>query len=125
MSGADFLLMPSLYEPCGLAQMRAQLYGTVPVARRVGGLADTIDDGITGFLFDAYSPEALERAVERALKIYNQADEWQRLARRAMNRGFSWRHSTERYTQIYRRALAQRGVRQSTDIGAMNSECRL
>jgi starch synthase len=125
MSGADFLLMPSLYEPCGLAQMRAQLYGTVPVARRVGGLADTIDDGISGFLFDDYSPEALERAVERALKVYDQADAWRRVVRTAMNRGFSWRHSTERYTQTYRSALALRGVRPPTDIGAVNSECVL
>lgn len=125
MSGADFLLMPSLYEPCGLAQMRAQVYGTVPVARRVGGLADTIDDGITGFLFDAYSPEALERVVERALKVYNQADAWQRVVRAAMSRAFGWRRSTERYTQTYRSALALRGVRQRTGTGALNSEAVL
>src|SRR5204862_4697806 len=65
LAGADFLMMPSLYEPCGLTQMRAQLYGALPVARRVGGLADTIDEGVTGILYDAYSPEALDRAVQR------------------------------------------------------------
>ena len=59
MAGADMFLVPSLYEPCGLTQMRAQRYGTIPVARRVGGLADTIEDGVTGFLFDDYTAEAL------------------------------------------------------------------
>src|SRR5437899_2783707 len=54
LSGADLLLMPSLYEPCGLTQMRAQRYGTVPVARRVGGLLDSITDGETGIMFDEY-----------------------------------------------------------------------
>ena len=57
MAGADIFLMPSLYEPCGLTQMRAQRYGALPVVRRVGGLADTIEDGVTGFLFDEYTPE--------------------------------------------------------------------
>src|SRR4029077_9009085 len=59
LPGADALLMPSLYEPCGLTQMRAQRYGAAPVARRVGGLSDSISDGETGFLFDEYTPAAL------------------------------------------------------------------
>src|SRR5258705_12007047 len=66
LAGADALLMPSQYEPCGLTQMRAQHYGTVPVARRVGGLTDSITDGVTGFPFDEYTPESLEQAVGRA-----------------------------------------------------------
>jgi len=60
LAGADALLMPSLYEPCGLTQLRAQRYGAIPVARRVGCLGDSIGDGVTGFLFDAYTPAALE-----------------------------------------------------------------
>ena len=67
MAGADIFLMPSLYEPCGLTQMRAQRYGAPPIVRRVGGLADTVDDGVTGFSFDAYTPEAFEEAGLRAL----------------------------------------------------------
>ena len=66
LAGADMCLMPSQYEPCGLTQMRAQRYGTIPVARRVGGLADTIEDGVTGFLFDDYTPADFMRAVMRA-----------------------------------------------------------
>src|SRR5438552_15035509 len=68
LAGADMLLMPSLYEPCGLTQMRAQLYGTIPVARRVGGLTDTIEDGASGCLFGEYSPEALGRATVQAIE---------------------------------------------------------
>lgn len=113
MAGADILLMPSLYEPCGLTQMRAQLYGTLPVARRVGGLADTIHDGVTGFLFDDYSPEALQRATGRAIDFYNQSDAWQRMMRRAMMRGFDWPRSGERYARTYRHALAYHSARKT------------
>ena len=70
MAGADIFLMPSLYEPCGLTQMRAQRYGALPVVRRVGGLADTVEDGVTGFLFDAYIPDAFQDAAFRALECY-------------------------------------------------------
>ncbi|MEO8449995.1 MAG: glycogen/starch synthase [Gemmatimonadota bacterium] len=107
MAGADLLLMPSLYEPCGLAQLRAQLYGTVPVARRVGGLADTIEDGVTGFLFHEYSPDALDRAARRAIEVYNQSDAWPRVMRAAMTRGAGWRRSGERYKETYRLAVAR------------------
>ena len=64
LGGADALLMPSFYEPCGLTQMRAQRYGTIPIARRVGGLADTIEDGASGFLFNDYSCEALVASLQ-------------------------------------------------------------
>ncbi|MGH7528912.1 MAG: glycogen synthase, partial [Gemmatimonadales bacterium] len=70
LAGADFLVMPSLYEPCGLTQMRAQRYGALPLARRVGGLADTIADGETGILYEAYSPAAFDAAVQRAVRLY-------------------------------------------------------
>ncbi len=62
MAGADIFLMPSLYEPCGLTQMRAQRYGAPPIVRRVGGLADTVEDGVTGFAFDGYTAEAFQEA---------------------------------------------------------------
>ncbi len=69
MAGADIFLMPSLYEPCGLTQMRAQRYGSPPIVRNVGGLADTVEDGVTGFSFEAYTPEAFEEAGFRAIRL--------------------------------------------------------
>ncbi|HEV2750467.1 MAG TPA: glycogen/starch synthase [Gemmatimonadales bacterium] len=106
LAGADLLLMPSLYEPCGLTQMRAQRYGTIPVARRVGGLRDSIADGETGLLFDEYAPEAFERAIERALSSYGDRAVWRPLVRRAMAQQFGWSVSADRYLELYRRALA-------------------
>jgi starch synthase len=108
LGGADMLLMPSLYEPCGITQMRAQRYGALPVARRVGGLADTIEDGTTGFLFDAYRPDALRAALERALAAYEDRWVWYGHMRDAMRRDFGWPCSVEAYRNVYRRALARR-----------------
>ncbi len=82
--------MPSQYEPCGLTQMRAQRYGALPVVRRVGGLADTVDDRITGFMFDEYQPWALEEAVQYALDLYEDREAWEARVREAMSRDFSW-----------------------------------
>jgi starch synthase len=100
--------MPSLYEPCGLTQMRALRYGTIPVARRVGGLTDTIEDGVTGFLFEEYSAAALQRAVKRALRGYVNRFAWQVMMREAMARDFGWPRSTSRYLDVYRRAAGGR-----------------
>jgi starch synthase len=108
LAGADLLLMPSLYEPCGLTQMRAQRYGTIPVARRVGGLLDSIADGETGFLFTEYAPAALEGAVGRALARYHERAAWRAMVRRAMELPLSWEGSAARYLDVYRRALARR-----------------
>jgi starch synthase len=105
MAGADFLLMPCQYEPCGLTQMRSQRYGAIPVVRRVGGLADTVDDGITGFVFEPYHAEGLLGAALRGLDCYVNAGEWARLSRNAMSRDFGWERSVERYLQVYRLAL--------------------
>jgi starch synthase len=112
LAGADFLMMPSLYEPCGLTQMRAQLYGALPVARRVGGLADTIEDGVTGILYDAYSPDAFDRAVERAVTLYQDRSWFIELAKGAMRKDFSWRQPAEAYAAVYRRAAAARAIPQ-------------
>lgn len=106
MAGADIFLMPSLYEPCGLTQMRAQRYGSPPVVRRVGGLADTVDDGLTGFSFDAYTPMAFEDAGLRALAAYADSTKWQAMMRRAMARDFGWERAVDTYLDVYRRALA-------------------
>ena len=105
LAGADMCLMPSLYEPCGLTQMRAQRYGTIPIARRVGGLADTIEDGVTGFLFDDYTPEDFTRAVMRAIDQFEEPDGWLAMIRTAMSRDFGWEQSAMKYLNVYRRVM--------------------
>ncbi len=106
MSGADIFLVPSQYEPCGLTQMTAQRYGTIPVARRVGGLADTVADGETGFLFDAYAPGALAAAVEEAVDTYRTPALWAWMVEHAVERDFGWDRSAAAYAAVYRRVLA-------------------
>ncbi|HEY4100714.1 MAG TPA: glycogen/starch synthase [Gemmatimonadales bacterium] len=106
IAGADLYLMPSQYEPCGLTQMRAQRYGTIPVARRVGGLADTIDDGVTGFLFEAFDERAVVGGVWRAMTEHRSASAWREMQREAMSRDFGWDRVAERYIDIYVRAIA-------------------
>jgi len=106
MAGADIFLVPSLYEPCGLTQMSSQRYGTLPVARRVGGLADTIEDGETGFLFDEYTPAALSEAVGEAVDTYETPARWAWLVEHAIERDFSWEQSAAEFAAIYRRVLA-------------------
>ncbi len=109
MAGADIFLMPSLYEPCGLTQMRAQRYGSPPIVRNVGGLADTVEDGLTGFSFDTYTPTAFEDAGFRALARYDDSAKWTAMMRRGMARDFSWERSVATYIDVYRRALAWSG----------------
>lgn len=108
MAGADLFLMPSQYEPCGLTQMRAQRYGTIPVARRVGGLADTIDDGVSGFLFDAFDERALAGGMWRALTEHAAPRAWREMQDEAMRRDFGWDGVAETYDDIYARAIAWR-----------------
>lgn len=111
LAGADMLLMPCLYEPCGLTQMRAQRYGTIPVARRVGGLADTIEDGVTGFLFDEYDSAALAETVTRAVKTYRKPKAWRTMIQQALARDFSWERSEAKYLEVYRRVVESRHPR--------------
>lgn len=112
LAGADLLLMPSLYEPCGLTQMRAQRYGTIPVARAVGGLRDTIRDGVTGFLFDEYESAALARAVRRALEHRADADAWRAMMRTAMAQRFGWEDTVAAFEAVYGGARAARALAQ-------------
>lgn len=112
MAGADMFLMPSQYEPCGLTQMRAQRYGALPIGRRVGGIADTVEDDATGFLFDEYTAGAMDWAMSRALVRFSDPASWELRMRTAMSRDFGWERAAERYAQLYRRARAiarQRG----------------
>jgi starch synthase len=85
--------------------MRAQRYGSLPIARRVGGLADTIEDGATGFLFDAYDPLSLEKAAFRALEQFGRRARWTAMMRAAMARDFSWERSVAAYDAVYRRVV--------------------
>ena len=107
LAGADMVVIPSRYEPCGLTQMRAQRYGAIPIARRVGGLADSVCDGVTGFLFDEYSTPALVGALTRGLEAYAHPTVWERYTRAAMAQDFAWDRSVERYRDVYRDALAR------------------
>lgn len=111
-AGADVFLMPSRFEPCGLSQMISLRYGTIPVVREVGGLADTITNyneqtGTgNGFSFKPYEPGAFLEAIKRALKIYRQQPEqWRRLMIRAMQSDFSWDRSAGEYVKLYRKAM--------------------
>ena len=106
-AGADLFLMPSRYEPCGLNQMYSQRYGTPPVARATGGLIDTVEDGVTGFLFEEASKEALIAAVRRALAAYADPARWRRLQRAAMERDFSWSAAARRYASLYLQLATQ------------------
>jgi starch synthase len=105
-AGSDFFLMPSLYEPCGLGQMIAQRYGTPPVVRRTGGLADTVEDGRTGFTFDEPAVGPLMEAVSRATAVW-QARGWVSLVRRCMRLDWSWARSAQQYEHVYRSATGR------------------
>jgi starch synthase len=104
-AGADLFLMPSRYEPCGLGQMIAQRYGTPPVARRTGGITDTVHDQATGFLFDEAAPHALVDAVQRARTLMG-GPEWRALQLRCMQQDHSWGRSAAAYVDAYLLAMA-------------------
>jgi starch synthase len=97
-----------MYEPCGLTQMRAQRYGALPLARRVGGLADTVEDGVTGFLFDEYTAASFLAGAARAVHAYGNPPTWQAMQRAAMARDFGWDRAEARYRVVYQFALDRR-----------------
>ncbi len=104
--GADIFLMPSLYEPCGLAQLIAMRYGCVPIVRAVGGLKDTVHDGYNGFTFKAYSIQALKQAVQRAITIYHhQPKQWRALIQNGLTGSYDWDRSAKTYAILYQKIL--------------------
>ena len=107
-AGSDFFLLPSLYEPCGLGQMIALRYGTIPIVREIGGLADTVTEFNAvsatgnGFVFQDYKPEALVDAMKRAIKVFKKKKEMQSLQKNAFACDFSWEASAKKYVELYK-----------------------
>ena len=102
-AGADLFLMPSRFEPCGLNQMYSQRYGTPPVVRATGGLADTVTEGRTGFVFERAESGALVDAVRRAVGVWRDPARWRRIQRAGMQRDFSWSAAARQYASLYSR----------------------
>ena len=114
-AGSDFLVMPSRYEPCGLSQMYAMKYGTLPIVRATGGLKDSVDQYVegeasgTGFLFEQASPDALYYAIGWACSTYyDRRDEYKKIQQNAMLRDFSWEVSAKTYESLYKWAIDTR-----------------
>lgn len=123
-AGTDMFLMPSRFEPCGLGQMIAMRYGSVPIVRRTGGLADTVEDydsrsgGGSGFVFEAYDGLALHAAVVRAVEIYRHPEIWRGLMRRGMGKDYSWGASAQKYVDLYRQALRTAAEERAAQVAA-------
>jgi starch synthase len=109
-AGADIFLMPSRFEPCGLNQMYSQRYGTIPIVRKTGGLADTVVDTLpetitnqtaSGIVFNEASSGALLEAIKRTLILYGSTDTWKKMQTNAMKKDFSWQRSAEQYLALY------------------------
>ena len=111
-AASDLFLMPSRYEPCGLNQMYSLRYGTVPIVRRTGGLADSVEQYApasgagTGIVFNDFDVQALTWALNSALDLYAQPAHWTRMMRNAMQRDFSWQRQGEQYVALYRQLIA-------------------
>ena len=121
-AGSDIFLMPSRFEPCGLNQMYSLRYGTVPVVRRVGGLADSVVDtteetlkagSATGFVFDDYSGDALAETIDRAVEHFSQQEVWKQIVKAGMSADWSWSRSAAHYCDVYRKAKERRHHRQA------------
>jgi len=113
-AGADALLVPSKFEPCGIVQLQAMRYGCVPIVRKTGGLADTVEDFNpqqetgTGFVFEKYEPLALYTAIVRAYTIFSTKNIWMRLVARAMKEDFSWLKSAKKYLELFNMLLKEK-----------------
>ncbi len=110
-AGSDIFLMPSLFEPCGLGQLISLRYGTIPIVRSVGGLADTIKnfeqgkkEG-NGFTFEKYNSLELLKTIERCIEVYHQKDIWGSLVKGVMKLDFSWNKQADKYKELYSKAL--------------------
>jgi starch synthase len=104
-AGVDLFLMPSRFEPCGLGQMIAMRYGAIPIVRKTGGLAETVENKKTGFVFEKYEKEALLRSLKEALNFYQDKNKWRELIEEAMKKDFSWQRSAEKYLELYKKLI--------------------
>lgn len=104
-AGADIMLVPSKFEPCGLTQMIAMRYGTIPLVRKTGGLADSVRDGVTGFVFGDYTASALITAMDRAMAAWQAKPSWYRMVKTAMRQDFSWKRSAGEYLALYQNLI--------------------
>ena len=107
-AGADMLLMPSRYEPCGLSQMIAMRYGCVPIVRAAGGLNDTVQHGETGFVFQKAHHMSLMAAINSAFKVFANREKWQTIQRAGMAQDLSWENSAKKYLELYQSIINNR-----------------
>jgi len=108
IAASDMLLVPSRFEPAGLTQLYAMAYGTIPVVRKTGGLADSVKPNVTGFVFEPYTPEALLGILSQAIATYKQnPSQWEKLMKNAMKEDFSWKQSALKYLDIYKKILQE------------------
>jgi starch synthase len=105
-AASDFIVIPSRYEPCGLIQMIAMLFGTIPIAHKTGGLKDSIKDGYNGFLFSKYSSETLEEKVIKAVEMWkNEKSVYEAMVEHALTTDFSWKKNAKEYLTLYQKLL--------------------
>ena len=132
-AGADILLHPSRFEPCGLTQLYAMRYGTVPVVRRIGGLADTVVDAdertvrsgaATGFAFEQATVADMTECLDRSLELYRQPLAWRKLQRQVMRQDFSWDRSARQYLKLYERVAPDAPLEAEMDEDTQTMEMR-
>ena len=110
IAGSDVILVPSRFEPCGLTQLYGLKYGSLPLVRRVGGLADTVvdttletlDEHATGFVFEAFDAHGLRGALNRTWALWRRPAEWRRVQKRGMQQHFGWGGAAQQYLALYR-----------------------
>jgi starch synthase len=119
MAASDFYLMPSRFEPCGLSQLHAQRYGSLPLAHATGGLADTIEDGETGFLFSGFTADSFIGAIGRAFATYADTQALARMRRAAMSRICDWTGPARDYVRLYARLTGKPALRVARPVPAL------
>jgi starch synthase len=113
-AGSDAFLIPSKFEPCGITQMQSMRYGSIPIARKTGGLADTVKEFVpeeekgNGFVFKEYNPFALFESIIQARTSYNFKESWKKLIKRAMEENFSWEKSAQEYIKVFKKTIKKR-----------------
>jgi starch synthase len=107
-SGSDFFMVPSRYEPCGLTQMIAMHYATIPIVRAVGGLKDTVEDGVNGIVFKRYYSLDLNHAIDRAIDLYEDKEAFDVMRKATLEKDFSWDISASKYIDLYKKIIKSR-----------------